>query len=102
VSRGHPPSELARIRLDRTRQLLPILFPPAARFMSIPSIGKRVNLGDFTWATIEAFDLERNYMDVRHDAPPGVEPRRERLSLSDFHFDYVGLGWRKPRPDTEA
>jgi len=70
--------------------------------MSIPSIGKRVNLGDFTWATIEGFDIERDYMDVRHDATPGAEPRRERLRLSDFHFDYVGLGWRKGMPDADA
>ena len=67
--------------------------------MSAPSVGKRVNLGDFTWATIEAFDLEAGHMDVRHDADEGVEPRRERLRLSDFHFDYIGLGWRKTSLD---
>jgi hypothetical protein len=70
--------------------------------MSTPSVGKRVLLADFTWATIEAFDLDAGYMDVRHDAPEGVEPRRERLLLRDFHFDYIGLAWRKGNPESET
>ena len=70
--------------------------------MSIPSVGKRVLLGDFTWATIEAFDLDAGYMDVRHDAREGVEARRERLRLSDFDFDYIGLACRKGNPDADA